>query len=421
MRTPRSAPCSGNTLAMPENPDTSGRVSRICSDLVQIRSENPPGRTAEAIEYIRAHLDSLGIRSSVTGNADGMCNLVTGRTGEGLLLCGHVDVVPVLDDGWTFPPFSGMIQNGFVHGRGSTDMKGGCAAILAACELFADAGSDLPAQLVFVCDEETGGENGIRRLLADRAIVPGDCLIAEPTPARHPSIGQKGLCRLGIEFSGTPAHGSLYPAVGVSAIMEAVDLLAFVRTLHDRDYPVSGELRHIIDRSSAVLAEEFHIRDVSGVLRKLTFNPGVIRGGEKCNVVAQHCSLELEFRVPWEYPVPALVEEIASRARNGKIVSEEIHNPSVTDPSARLVTITCDEVRRAWGDPVFPIVQWAATDARHLRRHGFTVLEYGPGEIPCLHAVNERVSVESLEKATQVYRGVMERYAGDLRNTGRKG
>jgi len=387
-------------------------VSRICSDLVKINSENPPGRTDEVIEYIRVFLERLGIRSVVSGNADGMNNLVSDRAGTGLLLCGHVDVVPALDDGWTYPPFSGTTDERYVHGRGATDMKGGCASILAACEALVNQDGNVPARLVFVCDEETGGENGILRLLADHALSPGDCLIAEPTPARHPSIGQKGLCRVELEFSGTPAHGSLYPAVGVSAIMEAMELLDYVKGLHDREYPVDAHLQEIIARSSGVLEQEFKIHDVSAVLRKLTFNPGIIRGGEKSNVVAQHCTLELELRVPWGCSIPELISGISAHSRNGKIVSQEIHNPSITDSSCPLVTITCNEVQQVQGGTVFPIVQWAASDARHLRPHGFNVIQYGPGEITSLHTVNERVTIDSLEKAALVYRGVMERYAG---------
>jgi succinyl-diaminopimelate desuccinylase len=387
-------------------------VSRICSDLVKIRSENPPGRTDEVIEYIRVYFEQLGIRSSVSGNDGGMDNLVSERTSTGLLLCGHVDVVPALDNGWTWPPFSGTIDDRYVHGRGSTDMKGGCASILAACEALVNRDGTIPAQMAFVCDEETGGENGIRRLLADHALCAGDCLIAEPTPARHPSIGQKGLCRVEMEFSGTPAHGSLYPAVGVSAIMEAMELLEYVKGLRDHEYPVDEHLQEIISRSSGVLGQEFMIRDISEVLRKLTYNPGIIHGGEKSNVVAQHCTLELELRVPWGCSLENLIADISANARNGKIVFQETHNPSLTDPSSPLVTITCEEVRKVWGGTVFPFVQWAASDARHLRRYGFNVLEYGPGEISSLHAVNERVTIDSLEKASLVYQGVMERYAG---------
>ena len=386
-------------------------VSRICSELVAIRSENPPGRTAEVIEYIQTFLDSLGIGSKITRTKTGHNNLITTGTGNRLLFCGHVDVVPALDEGWTHPPFSGTIQDGFVWGRGATDMKGGCASLLAACHMLVDKGKEVTATCAFVCDEETGGQKGIRYLLAKKMIKPTDCLIAEPSPVRHPCIGQKGLCRLEMKFNGTPAHGSLYPAVGVSAVMEAVSLLEQVKTLHDREYPVDERLKEIIDRSSGVLEEEFKIHNVSEVLKKLMYNPGVIKGGEKSNVVAQHCDLDLELRVPWGCSIPELIEEITSHASSMKIISQTTHNPSITDPSCRLVTVTCNEIERVHGGTVFPIVQWAASDARHLRLCGFNVIEYGPGEISTLHAVNERVRIDSLKKASAVYAGIMTAYA----------
>jgi succinyl-diaminopimelate desuccinylase len=387
-------------------------VSRICSDLVKIKSENPPGRTADAIAYIRDFLDGLGIRSEVTGNGDGMDNLVARHDTSRLMFCGHVDVVPAPVTGWSRPPFSGEIADGSVWGRGSTDMKGGCAAILAACQEFADKAGEVPATLVFVCDEETGGENGIRTLLAAGALRPCDCVIAEPTPARHPVIGQKGLCRLAFSFIGSPAHGSLYPAVGTSAIIEAMEFLPYMKELHAREYPVDDDLREIIERSSEVLGSVFRIAGVSDVLRRLTYNPGVIRGGEKANVVAQHCELELEMRVPWGCAIDELIADIAAHAKGGTVTRQESHLPSITSPSCPLVTAACEEVVRVRGGEVFPIVQWAASDARHLRKHGFDVIEYGPGEIACLHAVDEHVTVDSLEKAADVYAGMMRRYAG---------
>jgi len=388
-------------------------VSRICSELVAIRSENPPGRTGEVIEYIRTFLDTLGIGSVITENDTEHYNLITKGSGTRLLFCGHVDVVPALDEGWTCPPFSGSVHEGYVWGRGATDMKGGCASLLCACGILVEQGGELPATLAFVCDEETGGENGMRHLLGKKMLKPMDCLIAEPSPARHPSIGQKGLCRLGMKFLGTPAHGSLFPAVGVSAIMEAMSLLEYVKGLHEQEYPVDDRIKEIIDRSSNVLEEEFRIHDVSKVLKKLMFNPGVICGGEKSNVVAQHCELDLELRVPWGCSISGLIEGIKSQARHATITSEEIHEPSITDPACRLVKVTCNEIERVQGGTVFPIVQWAASDARHLRSCGFNVIEYGPGEVSTLHAVNERVTIDSLNKAAQVYLGIMTAYAKD--------
>jgi len=388
-------------------------VSRVCADLVKIRSENPPGRTDEVIEYIRSFLTGIGISSVVSGNALGMCNLVTTGKSElrPLLFCGHVDVVPALDNGWTHPPFSGIIQDGFVHGRGSTDMKGGCASILDACETFVNRNQEIPATLAFVCDEETGGKNGIQRLLSDDALRPCDCIIAEPTPLRHPCIGQKGLCRLDMTFNGTPAHGSLYPAVGVSAIMEAMSLLDHIRDLNKKEYSADPRLKEIIAQSSAVLGREFRIEGVSEVLKKLTFNPGVIKGGEKSNVVAQRCDLELELRVPWGCSIPDIISSIQTHAIHAKIVSQVTHEPSLTDPKSPLVAITCDAVKKVYGSEVFPIVQWAASDARYLRSAGFKVIEYGPGEIPTLHAVNERTAIESLKNASLIYQDIMAKYA----------
>ncbi|HEX3000977.1 MAG TPA: M20/M25/M40 family metallo-hydrolase, partial [Methanoregula sp.] len=97
-------------------------VNRICSDLVKIKSENPPGKTAEVIEYIQGFLDGIGIGSTVCGPGNGMANLVALQKDAPLMFCGHVDVVPAMDNGWGRPPFSGAIEDGYVWGRGATDM-----------------------------------------------------------------------------------------------------------------------------------------------------------------------------------------------------------------------------------------------------------------------------------------------------------
>ena len=305
-----------------------------------------------------------------------------------------------LDVDWKYPPFSSDGEGWFCLGAGCHGYEGGGGFTSCCFRMLVDRGKDITADCAFVCDEETGGENGIRFLLAKKMIQPSDCLIAEPTPVRNPCIGQKGLCRLEMQFSGTPAHGSLYPAVGVSAVMEAMSFLEFVKGLHDRDYPVDDQISEIIHQSSGVLESEFHLHNVSEVLKKLMFNPGIIRGGEKSNVVAQHCELDLEIRVPWGCSIQDLISEIAAHAPHGKIVSRTTHNPSMTDPSSRLVAVTCSEIKRVQAGPVFPIVQWAASDARHLRLCGFNVIEYGPGEISTLHAVNERVSIDNLQKVS---------------------
>jgi len=386
------------------------KVDQICADLVAIRSENPPDHTSDVIEYIRGFLDSLGIGSLVATNVKKQDNLVTTGDSKPLLLCGHVDVVPAIDDSWKYPPFSSTIKDGYVWGRGASDMKGGCAALLAASRMLVEKGQQLPAQLAFVCDEETGGENGIRYLLKKKLLTPCDCLIAEPTPLLSPCIGQKGLCRLSLKFSGEPGHGSLYPVIGISAIMEAIQVLNFVKILPERSFPLDQNLKDLIKTSTDVFTREFNINKGHDILERITFNPGVISGGEKSNVVAQHCDLDLEMRIPWGCNIQTLIDEIMGHASRATLAKRSVFEPSITDPSCNFVSLVCREIEKVQAKKSLPIVHWAASDARHLRYAGFRVVEYGPGDLSTIHGINERVSVDALMKATHVYHGIMQEY-----------
>jgi succinyl-diaminopimelate desuccinylase len=384
--------------------------ARLCAELVRIRSENPPGNTEEIIHYIRGFLDGIGIRTNVVENRGGRLNLVSASPIHDLLFCGHVDVVPAMTDGWTHGPFSGDIADGYVWGRGATDMKGGCAAVLSALKSIAETGDSPGTDIAFVCDEETSGTYGVCCLLGKRLIKPCDCLIAEPTPALHPNIGQKGLCRLDFHFRGQPGHGSLYPARGVSAVMEAFALLSHLGDLHHHTYETDHDMEAIITESSEVFGEIFGMHDAETVLRRLMFNPGRIEGGEKANIVAQHCNLDLDLRVPWGCAIPALLEDLRAHARNATMEIRSLSEPSLTEAGCRLVTTTCHEITRVFHAPASPVVQWAASDARYLRKEGFRVIEYGPGEMTTLHGVDERVSIESLQKAAEVYAGIITSY-----------
>ncbi|MCE5297876.1 MAG: M20/M25/M40 family metallo-hydrolase [Methanoregulaceae archaeon] len=388
--------------------------ARICADLVRIRSENPPGDTTDVIEYIRDFTDSCGIRTKVIRSRGGRHNLVSANARGRILFCGHVDVVPALPRSWRHDPFSGTIEDGKVWGRGSTDMKGGCASMLSACKECIESGRELPADIAFVCDEETSGTFGIRTLLAKHLLVPCDTIIAEPTPELSPNVGQKGLMRLCCIFHGTPGHGSLYPARGVSAVMEAFSLLEFMKVLHTREYdPGDPALARIISDSSEILGELFAMDDTKDVLTHVMFNPGTIEGGEKANIVAEQCSLELDLRIPWGCSLPDLIDEIRGQAKKADISVTNMSEPSITSPGSLLVTRLLEEIVSVHQRAARPIVQWAASDARYLRREGFPVVEYGPGEIQTLHAVDEHVTIRSLENAARVYAGMLGRYAGE--------
>lgn len=385
-------------------------VARLASSLVRIRSENPPGSTADVVAFIGEFLDALGVKNRIISHPGGRDNLVTIKPDPRLLLCGHVDVVPAIPDDWTHDPYSGEVAGGYVWGRGATDMKGGCAALLAAYRDLIESGVEPKVQFAFVCDEETGGECGIRSLLARDLLEPRECLIAEPTPATSPAIGQKGLYRIDLSFRGRPGHSSLYPLVGKSAVMAAFDLLGYLQEVHARPFPVDEDLQPLIEEGARVFSEIFGIEGGDEILTRVMFNPGRIEGGEKANIVAEQCRMELDIRVPWGCSLESLRSGIAEHAPDAVIRETDVAEPTLTPPDARIVRTVCREVERVYGTAA-PFLQWAASDAKYLRDRGFDVLEYGPGEIPTLHAVDERVGVEQLEKAVDVYRGVIRAYS----------
>ncbi|WP_048148830.1 ArgE/DapE family deacylase [Methanolacinia paynteri] len=393
---------------MNERPD----VVELCSELVRIDSENPPGDTSAVIDYIQTIFENFDIPFFRTDLPCGKSNIQTVLQNRPLLLLGHVDVVPAMPEGWEYDPFSAKIVDGYIFGRGTADMKGGCAALITA---FIDKwieNRDVPANLCFVCDEESGGPSGTRHLIKEGLLQPCDCLIAECTPSLHPSIGQKGILRMRIEFTGEPGHGSLYPEVGVSSIEKALEFVCHIREINRRTYPVSEEFDCIIKESGKIIGKATGITSVENILKKVTYNPGLIRGGERINIVAQKCCLELEMRIPWGCSPEELLEELSSICTNDRITAKEFSWPTYTDENSDIVKIALQNIQKVYKDIPSPFVQWAATDARFLRRNGFNVIEYGPGEINTLHGVNEAVSIEELKKSVEVYKGIIQCYTG---------
>ena len=388
-------------------------VVRICSELVKIKSENPPGDTTEAAQYIASLLEGLGIRSDITEGSPGHCNVISREQNRALMLSGHMDVVPAMEEGWDIPPYAGVVDDTYVHGRGSTDMKGGCAAILTAVERAIDDCGEIPVSLAFVCDEEGGGRYGTRYLIEKQLIQPCDALIAEPTPAFAPSVGQKGICRFEVEFTGTPGHSSLFPVVGESAIMQAFSFLAWIDVLHNRVYPQSPALEELIEHSIAIsdMQEEREGHELSPIFRQIMYNPGLISGGERVNIVAQKCRLTMDLRLPWGCDCDEVLGEIYGHLpSSAKVTPLTKANASLTDPESFLVQSTANAISSVYHVASKPMVQWAASDARALRKAGFRAIEYGPGELCGLHGLNERVRIDQLRSVEEIYYRLINTY-----------
>lgn len=378
-------------------------VVTLCSELVKIRSENPPGDTSDIIEYLNHVCESIGVQTTVVKKG-GKWNLLSKNPQENLLLCGHVDVVPALDHDWVYPPFSGTVADDRIHGRGSTDMKGGCAALLSALAEVIEKDGDPGADIAFVCDEEGNGDFGMEYLITKGLINTKACLIAEPTPPHTPIIGEKGVLRFTITFTGDAGHASLHPVCGNSAVMQAAGFLSFCNEVHTRRWPSDPLVNQVIENTVQPLAEMLSVEEqqAADIIARVSFNPGIITGGERVNVIAQKCEMEMDMRIPWGCTIESLVAEISEYSKSITITISEIAYPTFSPPGW-LCRSVCDGISQVYNREGLPGVTQAATDARHLRAKGAEVVVYGPGDLSLLHSVNESVPVQMLKDCRDVY------------------
>ncbi|MFH1141495.1 MAG: M20/M25/M40 family metallo-hydrolase, partial [Chloroflexota bacterium] len=234
----------------------SDEVTELCSGLVKFNSAHPTGYTDEVVTYIKKYLDKHGIENEVHATDPKKSNIVARVKGKGkkVLWVGHIDVVPEgKPENWTYPPYSGTIADGCVWGRGSSDMKGACAAAMVSARILHEM-KDVPntVEFWFTADEEIGGGAGAR-WLAESGRFKGDiCVIGDGNGGgpEAPSIdlGCKGGAGVKLIARGRTAHGST-PYLGDNAITKLIKGIPWVEKIGEYrlDYP--KELKPVIDSS----------------------------------------------------------------------------------------------------------------------------------------------------------------------------
>jgi len=224
-------------------------------------------------------------------------NIVARIPGQGkkkVLWVGHLDVVPEgKPENWTYGPYSGEIAQGCVWGRGSSDMKGACAAAMVSARILNEA-ENIPntAEFWWTCDEEIGGGDGAR-WLAETGRFKGDvCIIGDGNGGgpQAPSIdlGCKGGARVKLVARGKTAHGST-PFLGVNAISRLIEGVPWVEKIdtYPLDYP--EELRPVVEESiefyrSAMELEPWQVEAMERNFHTPSVTCNIIKGGVKINV-----------------------------------------------------------------------------------------------------------------------------------------
>lgn len=391
----------------------------LCSRLIQIPSENPPGDSTEITNYINKFLQDIGADTSIHESADKMYNLVStiGHPGgRHLILCGHSDVVPIGDrTKWEFNPTSGEVADGWLLGRGASDMKAGLGAIMYTFSFLQKLDIHLPGQLSFVVvpDEETGGEFGVPWLLQNGIITGDGCLIAEPSSPYNPTIGQKGSYWFKLKVYGEPGHGSLSPIAGKNAITNMLAAIEEVLTLWELEIDIPAEVRPLIEKTKKYMREVEKDREpFQPVMERITVNVGTIRGGTKSNVIPESCEAEIDCRLPFgitQDEVTAYLHEKLDALGIQYEISRfgfrsNANYTTEDDPICRAVI---DNIQYVTWHESYGVIQWASSDARHFREYDIPVLQYGPAYLPSIHGYNEKVRAEDIIRCCKVYAGTV--------------
>ncbi len=342
------------------------------------------------IDFVRAHLAAHGLESRLTfddrrAKANLYASLGPAEAG-GVVLSGHTDVVPVAGQPWTSDPFTLTERDGRLHGRGSADMKGFIALVLALVPEMQAAGLRRPLHIALSYDEELGCL-GAPRMIADIAAnlpKPAIVIVGEPTRLKLANR-HKGCYGLEIEIHGRDGHSSA-PHRGVNAIAHAAAVIGFLESLAER-FRREGPFDDGFDPPYT------------------TLNIGEIEGGSAVNIIPRRCRIGWEFR-----PIPSvdprqviaeveayLREELNPRlARLAPEARAELRSDGVVPPLVpRPASPAADLVRRLTGVNETIGVAFG-TEAGQFQEIGIDAVVCGPGSIEQAHQPDEFIELSQL-------------------------
>ncbi len=349
------------------------------------------GPNLDLIAYVEAELARIGVTGRRVPNADGTktnLHATVGPSAEGgIVLSGHTDVVPVDGQPWTTDPWTLTRRGDRLLGRGTCDMKGFLALALAAAPEVLAARTSRPAHLAFSYDEEVGclgAPDMIAELVRDLP-RPAAVIVGEPTDMQAVS-GHKGVATFVLTVRGREAHSSL-PEHGVSAIMEAVPLLARLHALADR------------------LRREAQAAPFDPPYPTLTV--GVLHGGTAANILARECEALFDLRTPPGLdPMAVLAPFLAEVEALDALLKARAPEAGASVRRRSLTPALAPEregaaealARRLAGDNGPARAVSYAAEAGQFQEAGFSTVICGPGSIEQAHQADEYVELEQMQR-----------------------
>lgn len=344
----------------------------------------------DLIHWVRDYLSGYGIDSRLTfGEEPGKANLwaTIGPADKpgGIVLSGHTDVVPVAGQNWTGDPFVMDQRDGKLYGRGTCDMKGFIAAVLAKVPAWSQQRFETPLHLAFSFDEEVSCF-GVTHLINDVVAnlpLPKAVIIGEPTSMKVMNA-HKGNAGMMCTVKGTAGHSSM-PHKGVNAIYAAGKLISHIQDLQEE----------LAKTPSATPFDPPYS----------TFNVGMIEGGAGANIIAEWCSFPVEVRVVPEHDAPDLLAKVKEYAKTVLEPQMKAMVPEAgftftdghdTPPLRPEEDSVAEEIIRKLTGENQTVSGAFCTEGGHFQAVGMSTVIFGPGSIEQAHQPDEFISLDQL-------------------------
>ncbi|KGE69504.1 MULTISPECIES: acetylornithine deacetylase [Pseudomonas] len=353
------------------------------------------------IDFVRTYLQGHGVACELLYNEHKSKANLLATIGPaevpGIVLSGHTDVVPVDGQRWSVAPFDLTEQDGKLYGRGTADMKGYIACVLACVPALVKASLRMPVHIALSYDEEVGCL-GVRSLIErfhDQPVKPLLCVIGEPTELK-PVLGHKGKLAMRCHVHGAACHSAYAPA-GVNAIEYAARLIGeLVRLGEALKAP-----QHLDQRFDPAFS---------------TVQTGLINGGKALNIVPQDCSFDFEVRSlpaqdPWQvarqlqvYAEQTLLP--AMRAVSGQAAISLSELSSYPGLATSLESQAAEWVAQFCGSREFGTVAFG-TEGGLFDQAGIPTVVCGPGSMEQGHKPDEFISVAQLQACDRMLARVL--------------
>ena len=421
---------------------------RICQELIRIPSVNfgdGKGDEKDVAEYVVKQLAEVGIESKIYESAPGRCNVIARIKGSnpdraGLVVHGHLDVVPANAADWSVDPFSAELKDGYIWGRGAVDMKNMDAMILATVRSWARTGyvPERDIVLAFFADEEAGSIYGSHYMVKNHPEVFAGCSEAVSEVGGFSvtvsggkrlyliETAEKGIHWMKLTAHGRAGHGSMMnDENALTRLAEAVSKIGKYEWPQRYSKTVIAFFKRIADATGKpydesdlrpLLKEIGFASSMIGATLQNTANPTMLDAGYKANVIPGSASAVVDGRF-----IPGFEDELNSTIK--ELIGEHITIETITRDKALevpfegdLVEAMCNALIKedSVAIPV-PYVMSGGTDNKALADLGIIGYGFSPLKLDAdfnfaamFHGVDERVPVEGLVFGARVLKDFLE-------------